>query len=261
MARQISENAPLSIVTPCVTVHLVLMPLHLGTGRDVVARKRKQPETRYPSEIVQIGVRVEEKLRRRLERAASQGGQSMNAEIIERLKRSFQSDEDKISLIARAIIDTYPDIANRIEELSAEATLWRDVQRQLGPDVTAPTASTFRAALSGPTGDLLRALATAISLIETRTGKKWNEDRDTASQVKEAMSAVLWAFVFPLDAARAIRHFEQVKQEESVQSGQRIRHPFIHEPGMAAALEALQKMGMAPSDAEIAETGEEYRMA
>ena len=100
-----------------------------------MARKRKQPEVRYSFDIVQIGVRMEEKLRRRLERAASQSGQSMNAEIVERLKRSFQSDEDKISLIARAIIDTYPDIANRIEELSAEATLWRDVQSQLGPDM------------------------------------------------------------------------------------------------------------------------------
>jgi len=67
-------------------------------------------------------------LRRRLERAASQSGQSMNAEIVERLRRSFQSDEDKISLIARAIVDTYPDIANRIEELFAEARLWRQVK-------------------------------------------------------------------------------------------------------------------------------------
>ena len=80
------------------------------------------------SDIVQIGVRLEERLRRRLERAASQSGQSMNAEIVERLKRSFQSDEDKISLIARAIVDTYPDIANRIEELFAEARLWRQVK-------------------------------------------------------------------------------------------------------------------------------------
>ena len=80
------------------------------------------------SDIVQIGVRLEERLRRRLERAASQSGQSMNAEIVERLRRSFQSDEDKISLIARAIVDTYPDIANRIEELFAEARLWRQVK-------------------------------------------------------------------------------------------------------------------------------------
>jgi len=88
------------------------------------------------SDIVQIGVRLEERLRRRLERAASQSGQSMNAEIVERLKRSFQSDEDKISLIARAIVDTYPDIANRIEELFAEARLWRQVKHMpAGPPV------------------------------------------------------------------------------------------------------------------------------
>jgi plasmid stability protein len=86
------------------------------------------PQRRFPFTLVQIGVRLEEGLRRRLERAASHSGQSMNAEIVERLKRSFQSDEDKISLIARAIIDTYPDIANRIEELFAEARLWRQVR-------------------------------------------------------------------------------------------------------------------------------------
>jgi hypothetical protein len=121
------------------------MPLHLGTGSNVVARKRKQLRTgrgwrhlqlEAASDIVQIGVRLEERLRRRLERAASQSGQSMNAEIVERLKRSFQSDEDKISLIARAIVDTYPDIANRIEELFAEARLWRQVKDMpAGPPV------------------------------------------------------------------------------------------------------------------------------
>src|SRR5262245_46610135 len=111
------------------------MPLRLGSESNVVARKRKQPEARWLLEIVQLGVRLEERLRRRLESAAYQSSQSMNAEIVERLKRSFQSDEDKISLIARAIIDTYPDIANRIEELSAEATLWRDVQSELDPDM------------------------------------------------------------------------------------------------------------------------------
>jgi len=73
-----------------------------------------------PNEVIQIGVRLEEGLRRRLERVASQRGQSMNAEIVERLQRSFQNDEDKTTLIARAIIDTYPDIADRIEEIFAE---------------------------------------------------------------------------------------------------------------------------------------------
>lgn len=85
---------------------------------NVAARKRRHSTA--PNEVVQIGVRLEEELRRRLERVASQRGQSMNAEIVERLRRSFQSDEDKITLIARAIIDTYPDIADRIEEIFAE---------------------------------------------------------------------------------------------------------------------------------------------
>jgi hypothetical protein len=84
-----------------------------------VARKRRYSGS--PNEIIQIGVRLEEQLRRRLERVASQRGQSMNAEIVERLQRSFQSDEDKTTLIADAIIDTYPDIANRIEEIFNEA--------------------------------------------------------------------------------------------------------------------------------------------
>lgn len=83
-----------------------------------MARKRKHSTA--PSDIVQIGVRLEEELRRRLERVASQRGQSMNAEIVERLRRSFQGDEDKTTLIAKAIIDTYPDIADRIEEIFVE---------------------------------------------------------------------------------------------------------------------------------------------
>jgi plasmid stability protein len=95
------------------------MPLRHGTKGNVVARKRRHP-VRAANEIIQIGVRLEEQLRRRLERVAAQRGHSMNAEIIERLQRSFQSDEDKITLIARAIIDTYPDITNRIEEILGE---------------------------------------------------------------------------------------------------------------------------------------------
>jgi hypothetical protein len=94
------------------------MPVRYRTEGNVMARKRRHSGA--PNEIVQIGVRLEEQLRRRLERVASQRGQSMNAEIVERLRRSFQSDEDKTTLIARAIIDTYPDIADRIEEIFAE---------------------------------------------------------------------------------------------------------------------------------------------
>jgi Arc-like DNA binding domain len=96
----------------------MLMAIRYRAKGNVVARKRRHSGA--PNEVVQIGVRLEERLRRRLERVASQRGQSMNAEIVERLERSFQSDEDKTTLIARAIIDTYPDIADRIEEVFAE---------------------------------------------------------------------------------------------------------------------------------------------
>jgi hypothetical protein len=106
------------MVTTCVTIVTVLMALRPGTRSNVVARKRRHSVAL--NEVVQIGVRLEEELRRRLERVASQRGQSMNAEIVERLRRSFQSDEDKTTLIARAIIDTYPDIADRIEEIFEE---------------------------------------------------------------------------------------------------------------------------------------------
>jgi hypothetical protein len=83
-----------------------------------VARKRRHSVAL--NEVIQIGVRLEEGLRRRLERVASQRGQSMNAEIVERLQRSFQNDEDKTTLIARAIMDSYPDIADRMEEIFEE---------------------------------------------------------------------------------------------------------------------------------------------
>jgi Arc-like DNA binding domain len=47
--------------------------------------------TRKPTEIVHLKLRFEEKLRRRLERAAESKGHSMNTEIIERLEHSFQA--------------------------------------------------------------------------------------------------------------------------------------------------------------------------
>jgi hypothetical protein len=111
----------LSIVTVCVTEQAALVPRRLRTKGNVMARKRRPTSAPRAYEVIQIGVRLEEGLRRRLERVALQRGQSMNAEIVERLRRSFQSDEDKTTLIARAIIDTYPDIADRIEEIFEEA--------------------------------------------------------------------------------------------------------------------------------------------
>src|SRR5262245_27146731 len=51
----------------------------------------------------------------------------------------------------------------------------------------------LRAAHGTPTGDLLGAFATAIWLIEKRTGKKWNEDRDTAFEVYKVTDTLVQA--------------------------------------------------------------------
>jgi hypothetical protein len=83
----------------------------------VMARKRR----RALDATVQLKVRLPESLRRQLERDAARNQRSMNSEIVDRLHRSSQVDDDKTTLIAKAIIDTYPDIADRIEVIFEEA--------------------------------------------------------------------------------------------------------------------------------------------
>jgi hypothetical protein len=56
-------------------------------------------------------------------------------------------------------------------------------------------AETFRAAFGGPTGDLLRAFAKAIWLLEKCTGKKWYEDHDTAVQLGSTIGPVAQEFI------------------------------------------------------------------
>jgi hypothetical protein len=58
----------------------------------------------------------------------------MNSEIVDRLLRSFQSDEDKTTLIARAMIDTYPDIVDRIEEILGEESAQQEMADQAKAD-------------------------------------------------------------------------------------------------------------------------------
>jgi Arc-like DNA binding domain len=51
---------------------------------------------RKPADTVQLKLRFPERLRRRIEAAAAKNQQSMNLEIVERLERSFQhEDEDE----------------------------------------------------------------------------------------------------------------------------------------------------------------------
>jgi hypothetical protein len=130
----------------------------------------------------------------------------------------------------------------------------------------------WRAAHGGATGDLLRAIATAIWLIERRTGKKWNEDWSTACDVQSTIEAVVLALAQkPLTPERVYQIFRTPDDPRGVlkefakyveQHGMSIEPERIEAIATeiyrsnltrGAALEALQKMGMAPSDAEIAE--------
>jgi Arc-like DNA binding domain len=90
--------------------------------------KKKRPPAAL-KQTVQLKVRLREFLRLRLERAAARNGRSMNSEIVDRLSRSFHMDADASNMIAEAIIDSYPDVADRIEEIfgearAAEETYW-----------------------------------------------------------------------------------------------------------------------------------------
>src|SRR5262249_21055487 len=168
------------------------------------------------SDTVQLKLRFSEALRRRLEREARRQEHSLNGEIINRLEQSFQKSED------------------------ADLPF-----------------STLRALLGGATGDLLRALATAIWLIEKRAGKKWHEDPETAYQVSHAIDEIVnWFAWRRRDPARddPARDAAFLKYRDlSHLSGSGLQSTAA---ANAAALETLQKMGMAPSDAEI---DEKYR--
>ena len=193
---------------------------------------------------MQLKLRFSEALRRRLEREAARQDRSLNSEIISRVEQSFQKrDESEL------------------------------------------TASTLRAAFGGATGDLLRAIPLAIWLIERRTGKKWNEDFETYFSVKDATDNVIEALARPLTPERASGIFKQREERlfspdlleriagmmvgdleqrripksrsQIIAEIEKMETASLQRSRLAkgAALEALQKMGMAPSDAEIAEAG------
>jgi hypothetical protein len=114
------------------------------------------------------------------------------------------------------------------------------------------TADTLRAAFGGPTGDLLRAIATAIWLIEKDTGKKWNKDPATRAVVETALTMIIEAFVLGLTPRRAAREIDFAGQLDDQTPGSWGR-TRLRSRAVTAAFDALRKMGMAPSEAEIAE--------
>jgi hypothetical protein len=73
---------------------------------------------RKPTDMVQLKVRLPETLRWHMEYAAKQNDRSMNAEIVARLSRSLQRDEDKIEDVAEALIAGLDDaIVDKVVEI------------------------------------------------------------------------------------------------------------------------------------------------
>jgi hypothetical protein len=64
---------------------------------------------RKPADTVHLRLRFPEKLRRRIEAAAEKNQQSMNLEIVERLERSFQHDDEaeRSHKLAQETADAY----------------------------------------------------------------------------------------------------------------------------------------------------------
>jgi len=54
---------------------------------------------RKPTDTVHLRLRFDERLRRRIEKAAEQNAQSMNAEIVARLEHSFQQEDIKANVL------------------------------------------------------------------------------------------------------------------------------------------------------------------
>jgi Arc-like DNA binding dprotein len=66
---------------------------------------------------VQLKVRLSDRLRYQLERAAARTGHSMNSEIVTRLFRSFRNDEDSAALLAKALVEQHFDVAQYVARL------------------------------------------------------------------------------------------------------------------------------------------------
>jgi hypothetical protein len=91
---------------------------------------------RKPAEEVQLKLRFDEGLRRRIAKAAERNGCSMNAEIIARLRESFRKD-DTAALITRTAKETahqYMVPLSELGQFSPEEARARWEKRQAGID-------------------------------------------------------------------------------------------------------------------------------
>ena len=74
---------------------------------------------RKPTDTAHLNLRYPEALRRRLERAAMNGGRSLNSEIVERLEQSFRREDfeklqDAMSLGFLKLVDVVADVARQL---------------------------------------------------------------------------------------------------------------------------------------------------
>jgi hypothetical protein len=122
----------------------------------------------------------------------------------------------------------------------------------------------YRAAFGDRTGDLLRAFATAIWLIETRTGKKWHEDTGTGVQAFLAVDEICRWFGrgwrgedFPAKRAARLKYGDP-DAVDNIGYAPGKKFDQLLRAANTAALETLRQMGMAPSDAEIDAAAAKY---
>jgi Arc-like DNA binding domain len=94
---------------------------------------------RKPADTVHLRLRFPERLRRRIEVAAEKNQQSMNLEIVERLERSFQREDDEqrnrevVEQAAGVALATYrlAELAGRAEPTDSETDPQVALQQKL----------------------------------------------------------------------------------------------------------------------------------
>jgi hypothetical protein len=99
---------------------------------------------RKPMETVKLQLRLSEAIRRRLERAASAGHRSMNAEIVHRLEQSLKRDEepegvrDAMNEGMLKVIDVAAEVVRQIPPARHSQSLraFAQAQRPHGPKVS-----------------------------------------------------------------------------------------------------------------------------
>jgi hypothetical protein len=167
-----------------------------------------------------------------------------------------------------------PHLDELLQKAAAEAgrSVSEEIEYRL--DRSFYEAAMYRGAFGERTGDLFRAFATAIWLIERGAGKKWHEDRETRFQVATAIEGVTewftrrpadpWSAVVelkypdinPFTAARMMAEAEA--KPEALESRQR-ELDRLNAATSSAVLRTLQVMGVAPPDAKIDEVAAKMR--